>query len=399
MSLHLPTLFTLVAAGAAMLAILLAIAQQGPLRDELAIRDWSRGSWALAVSYAAILGREWLPLPVSLLVGNLGSELALTFYASALHRFLRGGPPPRWLWSLLGSQALVLLLVLPAEQATRVTLVTASHVLLVLPSLWWLHRAGQRPESLMRAVSVTLMIAEACLVFRLLDSILYPDLYMDALAGGWRQSVAYVAAYIFLLGSGYGFALAHLERSVRRLQHMAHTDALTGCLNRRAADARFEAMLIAAQQAGRSVALLLLDLDHFKRINDGHGHRSGDLALQQVAAAARAQLPGDQPLARLGGEEFGLMLPDCDAAAARRCAEGLRAAVQALEVHDETGQRLGLTVSVGVAVAVPPGAEDPQRLLAGLFRRADEALYQAKALGRNRVECAEAEVTVVVASA
>lgn len=398
-----------------MLAILLAIAQRGPLRDDLAIQDWSWGSWAMALGYAAVLGREWLPLPLWFLLGNLGTELALTCYASALHRFLRGQPPPNWLWGLLASQVLVLLAVPQAESALRVTLVSGSHVLLILPGLWWLHRAGPRPESLMRAVSGTLMIAEVFVLFRTLDSAWHPELYQVMKANDWRQGISFVAAYIFLLGSGYGFALAHLERSVRRLQHMAHTDALTGCLNRRAADAHFEALLISAQQAGRPVALLLLDLDHFKRINDGHGHRSGDLALQQVAAAAQAALrdepPGPwwaaqsaepsegRPLARLGGEEFGLMLPDCDAAAARRCAERLRAVVQALAVRDESGQRLTLTVSIGVAVAIAPQGEDPQRLLAGLYRRADAALYQAKALGRNRVECAEAEVTVVVASA
>lgn len=93
------------------------------------------------------------------------------------------------------------------------------------------------------------------------------------------------------------------------------------------------------------------------------------------------------------------MLPDCDAAEARRCAERLRAAVQALDLQDEVGQPLALSVSIGVAVAIPPQGAEPQRLLGGLYSRADQALYQAKALGRNRVECAEAEVTMIVASA
>jgi diguanylate cyclase (GGDEF)-like protein len=389
MELHHPTLFAMLVLGSTVLALVLLVAQRGPLRRDEPIRDWSRGSWVAAAGYLALLGRDWLPMPVPMLAGNLGSEVALTFFASALHRFLSGTAPPRWLWWWLVAQILLLLAVLPQPYPVRVVWLSTSHVLLMLPPLWWLLRARAHSEQLIRAVFLSLAAATAVVLFRAIDAALHPELYAVMLAGDWRQGLAFVAAYVFLLGSGTAFALANLERSVRRLERMAHTDALTGCMNRRAADEQLEQALQEARANGQCVALVLMDLDHFKRINDAHGHRTGDLVLQRFAQAARSQLMPSQQLARLGGEEFGLVLPRSDLAEAARYAERLRAATETLDLVDEGGSRVSLTLSAGVAVgrASSPSAEWPTA--SGLYTRADRALYQAKALGRNRVVCAE----------
>lgn len=402
MELHFPTLFAMIAVGSLMLAVMLAVAQKGPLRQDRAVGDWSRGVWAMATGYLALFARDAMPAALSSLIGNLGTELALAYFAAAFHRFLFGSAPPRWLWVLLAIQVLLLTLVLAQPYPVRVGWVSLSHALLTLPSLWWLHRARPFPERLMQGVYLTLGVAELVLLFRVVDVTLHPDLYQGIFQGGMRQGITFVVAYLFLLISGFGFALANMERGVRQLQQLAHTDPLTGCLNRRAADELMECSLHDSQRGGRPFAFVLLDLDHFKRVNDRHGHRIGDLALQRFADTVRALLEQDQWLARLGGEEFGLLLPDCDAAEARRSAEKIREAVESMQLRDEDGQAVPLTVSAGVAAtavsAAPPGAEG-RHLSRLLYARADKALYRAKSLGRNRVNCADAEVAVTAATA
>ena len=379
-------MFGLLAVGSAMLAILLSLAQRVALRTDRSIRDWHRGSWAMALGYLAVLLRGWMPTPLSLVLGNLGTELALTFYAAALHRFLRGRAPPPWLWWWLGLQALVLLLVLPLAQPHRVTIVSTSHVLLLLPSLWWLSSGEDRLNPLMRGVNVTLWIAVIFILFRAVDAYLVPSAYATGILDGNRQGIAFLAAYIFLLGSGFGFALANLERAAQRMEVMAHTDALTGCWNRRAADVRLGQALEQGRIGQSPVALVLLDLDHFKRINDRHGHQIGDQVLQRFAQLVRSQLQPLQSLARLGGEEFAMVLPHSDDTAACRCAESVLAAVCELQVLDESFQAVRLTVSAGVAVCRPQRDVAALSTLADqLYRQADRALYLAKSSGRDRL--------------
>jgi diguanylate cyclase (GGDEF)-like protein len=142
-----------------------------------------------------------------------------------------------------------------------------------------------------------------------------------------------------------------------------------------------------------------MDLDHFKQVNDNHGHRTGDLALQAFAEAVRSRLTRGGRLARMGGEEFGLILPGTDAVGARATAETVRQAVEALDLQDAQGRRVHLTVSAGVAVSAPGHSRAADFSVGSLYSRADEALYRAKKMGRNRVECAAAEVSAVTTSA
>lgn len=166
------------------------------------------------------------------------------------------------------------------------------------------------------------------------------------------------------------------------LERMVATDALTGLSNRRAFDRAFESEWRRCARSGKPLALALIDVDFFKAFNDAYGHVAGDAALRQVARAIAdcAKRPGDLA-ARYGGEEFALVLPECDAAGASAVAEELCAAVRALRVQHQ-GSSLGyVTVSAGVAAAVPHAEGNPEALLA----LADEKLYRAKGLGRNRV--------------
>jgi diguanylate cyclase (GGDEF)-like protein len=175
-----------------------------------------------------------------------------------------------------------------------------------------------------------------------------------------------------------------LRRQQAELQRLAVLDPLTGVINRREFERVFRHELVRAQRMGGTTSLVAVDLDHFKAVNDRHGHPVGDLVLQQVAHKLTALLRRYDVLARYGGEEFMILLPQTDLPAALAVAEKLRAAVQAMALRVD-GVAPGavaphLTVSLGVATSTPTLREFEQ-----LYARADQALYEAKRRGRNQV--------------
>ncbi|MCD9028925.1 GGDEF domain-containing protein [Luteimonas sp. BDR2-5] len=178
----------------------------------------------------------------------------------------------------------------------------------------------------------------------------------------------------------------HIEQAMAaiRLRRSAEMDALTGSMNRRTIDSWIERAFIEGARDGHPISVLFVDLDHFKSVNDRFGHACGDDCLRHVAQALRGALPEDGMLGRYGGEEFVVVLPGLDGAAARVIGERMRAAVENLEVRHD-GLRFGLTVSIGIATR-HAGERTPAETIA----RADKALYAAKRQGRNCVQAAPA---------
>jgi len=162
------------------------------------------------------------------------------------------------------------------------------------------------------------------------------------------------------------------------LDTQAHEDPLTGVALRRVLDVRLRAALESSRESGRPIAVALLDLDFFKRVNDRYGHAAGDRALVAVAEVLRRHAREGDLCARYGGEEFTLLFDGLGGEAALAIVERLRAEVEALAV-DHEGERLPLSVSAGIA-AYP---EVPSRTAEELLQVADAALYEAKRLGRN----------------
>jgi diguanylate cyclase (GGDEF)-like protein len=175
-----------------------------------------------------------------------------------------------------------------------------------------------------------------------------------------------------------------LNAAEARIIEMAITDELTGLRNRRYIGQRLREELARSQRHGRRCSCILFDIDHFKKVNDAHGHAAGDAVLRGVAVAALGALRESDLLGRWGGEEFLAVLPETDLAGAGIIAERLRLALEAMRVEFE-GRTFTATVSLGVVDALPgrdPDARDAEQMVA----RADEVLYRAKAAGRNRVE-------------
>lgn len=190
-----------------------------------------------------------------------------------------------------------------------------------------------------------------------------------------RVGVALVALAPLAVAS----AMSARNDAMLRLHHIAHHDPLTGLPNRGAFFSRASEIL--GKSSKKPMAVLMLDIDHFKAVNDTYGHRAGDEVLRHFAIRLADGLRQQDIPARLGGEEFAVLIPDADGeaalAVARRISEGLSSS----PVQLSDGRAIRATVSIGMALAVSPRSIDE------LLAQADEALYRAKLNGRNRVEC------------
>jgi diguanylate cyclase (GGDEF)-like protein/putative nucleotidyltransferase with HDIG domain len=205
---------------------------------------------------------------------------------------------------------------------------------------------------------------------------------------GWIATVG------TLLGTGLfvAFVRDRLSNMFHRLRDAAHHDALTDLLNRRGFQGVFDTELERARRADQPLSLIVGDVDRFKRVNDAHGHAAGDEVLSRVADAIRGAKRGFDSAARVGGEEFAVLAPDCDAHGAYVLAERIRAAVHESLSGDIKGGPL--TISFGISTFPLHGQSAD-----GLLSTADQALYAAKRLGRNRSVISSAEVPGILARA
>jgi two-component system cell cycle response regulator len=172
-----------------------------------------------------------------------------------------------------------------------------------------------------------------------------------------------------------------LRANVDMSMELAFTDELTGLFNRRYMEGHLSTLVDQAAHRGKSISVLIFDIDHFKAVNDTHGHDTGDAVLQQFGRRLKQNIRGLDMACRHGGEEFVLVLPDTDQAIAYRVAERLRKIMASapFDMGDKPGT-LNITVSVGVA-SLEHHDDSPETIL----KRADQALYKAKQEGRNRV--------------
>jgi len=244
-----------------------------------------------------------------------------------------------------------------------------------MPRLAW-------EKILWRTILVTL--------FSVLVSLVISEILLSTFSGGMNGTGAATAILIpIVLGAPMIFYLSlknfELEQAYKRLEASAARDSLTQCLNHGAFVARTSEILKrTSRQRG---ALLVIDADHFKSINDRFGHETGDMALKQIATIIRASVRRGDLVGRMGGEEFGVFLPDASATLAHAIAEAIRVNIEHFH-FTPNGTHCPLTVSIGgITFDMPMSFGD-------LFRLADERLYKVKNTGRNSIEMAPIDDTV-----
>ncbi len=241
-----------------------------------------------------------------------------------------------------------------------------------------MHMLWQTPFRPMQAAARfcagQLAVVMSVFVFRLIVDIGLHGHLHDSL-----MIAARVAMLISVSMLSFSFISLWVAESKRRLHEETRTDALTGLCNRRAMEEFAADEIRLAEQNKSPLALLMLDLDKFKVLNDTYGHWTGDRALKTLGATMLATVGPRDITARVGGEEFAVLLPGRDLSAAEMLAEQLRRAVEKVRI-EEGESTIKMTVSIGVSMRKPG-----ERTWADTLRRADKALYQAKRGGRNRV--------------
>ncbi|KFI05400.1 diguanylate cyclase [Massilia sp. BSC265] len=344
------------------------------------LRLWMWARFGMGVCQLLGWCRPYLDIPMLNGLEGAGWVLAVSLEVAAYCIFFGF---EHWRRVLLPVSALALAIVLAAGSAGApvaylTALVAAVVALLAAAMAWILLRPRRRASLLQRIIGISDAVFAASVALWA-ASCLSSDLPLGQRA---VQEFAYLAGYLLMIVNGFGFLLLCKEKDDAEMARLATVDSLTGLPNRHAFLERAEHARQAALRLRQPLALAMMDIDHFKQINDRFGHATGDEALMVFARTARETLRGHETVGRLGGEEFAMVLPGADLGGALAAAERLRHAVREAVVIT-SGGNYTMTVSIGVVVL------DPNETLGVALARADHALYAAKSGGRDRVEAGQ----------
>ena len=341
--------------------------------------DWSAALLLLFMGGMLVAGRGKLPNFVSVSVSSFLLSCGLYLAYVGTQRFF--GAKPRvapWMTVITGV-ALVQVWFTLVEPSYHMRLILTTVVTAVLSGVhaWLVFRQGSITFARGLAVSVLIFLLTAQ-VMRLVTSFSMPFPTNAAFLDTSPIQLIYVTSFAFsILLFSISTVLMATDRLRIELEHLANHDSLTNALTRRNLDDACRSELERCRRHGRSMALLMMDLDHFKAINDRYGHQTGDRVLTTFVAKVNALLRGPDQLGRFGGEEFVALLPDTALDEALLDAERSRDACALAD------QAPACTVSIGVTTN-----QRDDDSVDTLLARADTALYRAKANGRNRVETA-----------
>ncbi|HRD96401.1 MAG TPA: GGDEF domain-containing protein [Rubrivivax sp.] len=382
---HIPTLALAVVLVSAILALVVGLVAEKGQRDGMVL--WSAGLWAHALAHAVFGQRGQIGegLSVVLTTTLLSTSLALVgeslcqFHARRPHRLLLWAPVVA---SFLGA---VVLWHTPPARILAGSAIYAVQVVLLLEML-----VRARASTAGRGqylVIVSWLLVLPLLALRAFAAWQQPEAVADVNGASVMMGMTFTIVLSGALLGTLGFVLMTKERADRHSRQMAMFDELTGLASRRSVLEALAQQAALARRSGQALTVLMLDIDHFKQVNDQYGHLAGDLALRHVAAILRARFRRQDLLGRFGGEEFLAILPATAAAEGGMVlAETVRAALAAAPAAGIGGSGLSLTVSIGVAELARHAAADTEAVV----RAADLAMYRAKVGGRNRVELARA---------
>ena len=354
------------------------IAFAGRFRDGLG--RWTGALVVQGMAWTLIVTREALPELASVAAANAFLAFSWSLQLSALLEFHKR-PTPRWLFYgpvLIAFLSFFIYLREPREQLIMSGLSFGLLQFFTAAALLHFRLAAEHRTRWLLAGSF--FVLSFGLLWLGFTAWFEPEVILPTSGTSLTPGPALLTFYAVTIASSFAFILMHKERADRETYELATTDPLTGVYNRRTFKELAEPNLSRSRRAHVPVSLLMLDLDHFKRINDTYGHLAGDDVLKGFATLVRNCLRKEDLLARYGGEEFVVLLPGSSQAAAAALAERIREQTAALPM-EANGHRARVTVSIGSASE----KGDTLPSLEAMLGRADEALYQAKREGRNRV--------------
>jgi diguanylate cyclase (GGDEF)-like protein len=376
---HIPTLFMVLMALSATLAIAVGIAARTQLREGMAY--WALGLLAHTIAYLlfALRGQasDWL----SVVLGNVLLSCVFALFAEGIFQFQKRRSP-RW---LLWPPVLVVAGLFSVLMPWYLARVVVGALIFAFQSLVVVVAVLQKRKETVGAGQYFLVTGFLVLiVLTLLQGVgvvIHRDEITSVLSSHWVPSLVFLMSALCTVVVSLGLILMAKERADERNRNLAMRDELTGLINRRSLLEALAQQIAMAKRHGTPLALLMLDIDYFKQVNDTHGHLSGDKVLKTMAHAiaerTRAQdLPG-----RLGGEEFLMILPNTTLQGGLQLAEVLRHGIEATDFQSTSGKPIAITVSIGVCEQgqlLAPQCDD-------MISAADQALYLAKQHGRNRV--------------
>jgi diguanylate cyclase (GGDEF)-like protein len=348
------------------------------------VHAWALANGAAMLSLLLFAASAGLPAPLAVEMPEALLGLSICALYAGFRRFL-GRPTP---YAVLGAGFILMLgaiawfhyVIDDADKRMAITSLLHGALSMAIAA------DILRPTDAARSPYAYRFTATAALLFagghlgRALAHLAHPRMLAGAapsLSNSFYLALGTVALPVLTMGA---VMMVH-ERMLAQAEDMANRDYLTGAWNRRALFRFADRELQRARRTGRPLSLLVLDVDHFKRINDRHGHAQGDRVLVDLTAQAGAIIRRFDLFARLGGEEFALLLPEADAEAALHAAQRLRLAMQ--RTLPNGAGAIAYTVSIGVATL-----RDDESF-SGLLGRADVALYAAKEAGRNTVRMAD----------
>lgn len=384
MAAHVPTMLAMIIASSLMMAASMAVVGWGRRRDGLG--RWAAALLVNAIGHLLIMLRGLIPDLLSIVVGNLMLSSVFVGMIAAVYQFQ--GRPVRWAL-LLAPPLLVLVFVsvfidnFPARVSFVGLVIGLQAVWALLAALSHRHATVGRGQWLLVA---GLSLEAVVLGGRALVAISTHSEATNILQGSGLQTLTFLATFSVVLVSSVGFVFMSRDRADENNRVLAALDPLTGVANRRSLIAALDRDVARAQRMREPMALMMVDIDHFKDVNDQYGHPAGDRVLCSVVNVLRRRVRAQDLVGRYGGEEFMVLLPDTGLVGAEQLARELCKAVEESRCPADgvPGPGIAVTVSIGVFGGRLESGDSWDMLIAA----ADRALYQAKNNGRNRVEVA-----------
>ena len=350
--------------------------------------QWVWGDIFITLGFFLLALRDYIPDYVSIIIGNMSIVLALVILHQGIRSFFGNETQDKFHLSLLLLFGLVFHYLLFTDENVAIRVIISSFTISFL-----MYRSGylllfKAPEKLKKSAApggVMMWITGAFFFVRAIDAIVLFNTY-DLFVSRWTNVLSYVMGAVLVAAWTFGFFFLNstrleleLEAARDEMETLIITDYLTGIHNRRYFFERAQQEFQRARRYEGSFSMLVIDADRFKNVNDRYGHAAGDKALKVTASVVSGSMRTSDTCARLGGEEFGVLLLETDLDKAKDTAERIRSQMEWTSISFD-GQQFNITLSLGVAVM-----ESGDLSVTDVLHRADQALYRAKEKGRNCV--------------